>query len=374
MIASNSVLGIIFANMHDSTVSDLTKQRTMGSVLFGGRYRMIDFPLSNMVNSGIHEVGVITKANYQSLLDHVGSGREWDLSGKKGGLHLLPPFGHVGSGIYRGRIEALDGAWNFIEHSQAEYVLLSDCDTVTTIDYRPAIESHIESNADITAIYSKGFYNSAKNQSATVFGMDETGRVNDVMINPQMIGECNIGLNMFIMSKPFLKKIVKEAMSRSLYSFRRNILQGKKDEFKIMGYEHTGYYSKIDSLNSYYESNMALLDTEIRKKLFKQSAPIYTKVRDNGPVKYGLESKINNSLIADGCIIEGTVENCVLFRGVKVGKNTVVKNCILMQNTIVEDDCNLNYVITDKNVQVGKGRVITGSETYPLFIGKNATI
>ena len=126
--------------------------------------------------------------------------------------------------------------------------------------------------------------------------MDETGRVNDVMINPQMIGECNIGLNMFIMSKPFLKKIVKEAMSRSLYSFRRNILQGKKDEFKIMGYEHTGYYSKIDSLNSYYESNMALLDTEIRKKLFKQSAPIYTKVRDNGPVKYGLESKINNSL------------------------------------------------------------------------------
>ena len=141
-----------------------------------------------------------------------------------------------------------------------------------------------------------------------------------------------------------------------------------------MGYEHKEFYAKIDSLNSYYDSNMSLLETEVRNKLFKKTSPIYTKVRDNGPVKYGLESKINNSLIADGCIIEGTVENCVLFRGVKIGKNTVVRDCILMQNTIIDNDCNLSHIITDKNVQIGQGRVMTGSETYPLFIGKNAII
>lgn len=374
MISNNSVLGLIFANMHDSTVSDLTKSRTMGSILFGGRYRLIDFPLSNMVNSGISEVGVITKSNYQSLLDHVGSGREWDLSRKNGGLHLLPPFGHVGSGIYRGRIEAMDGVWDFIEHSPADYVVLSDCDVITTIDYKPVIEMHIESNADITAVFSKGMYNSAKNQSATVFGLDEAGRINDVMINPQIIGECNIGLNMFVMDKAFLKKIVKEAMSRSLYSFSRNILQARKEDFKIIGYEHKGYYSKIDCLDSYYGANMALLDTENRNMLFKKSAPVYTKIRDNGPVKFGLESEIKNSLIADGCVIDGIVENCVLFRGVKISKNTVVKNCILMQDTIINEDCNLSYIITDKNVIIGEERVLTGSETYPLYIGKNAQI
>ena len=144
MGAKKNVLGLIFASMHDSDVIDLTKKRTMGSIPFGGRYRLIDFPLSNMVNSGIKEVGVITKSNYGSLLDHLGSGREWDLSRKNGGLHLLPPFSHVDSGMYRGRLEALNGVWDFVEHSNAEYVVMSDCDVVTTIDYKSAVAFHEE--------------------------------------------------------------------------------------------------------------------------------------------------------------------------------------------------------------------------------------
>lgn len=374
MSAKKNVLGLIFASMHDSDVIDLTKKRTMGSIPFGGRYRLIDFPLSNMVNSGIKEVGVITKSNYGSLLDHLGSGREWDLSIKNGGLHLLPPFSHVDGGVYRGRIEALNGVWEFVDHSDAEYVIMSDCDIVTTIDYKAVVDFHEQNGADITVIYGKYPYDSSKEQSAIVLGIDEENRINDVMINPQIAGECNICLNMFMIAKDTLKNIVINSISRSEYHFAKDILQAKKNEYKIMGYEHKGYFSKIDSVRAYYDANMALLDTENRDALFIKSAPIYTKIRDNGPVKFGLESDIKNSLIADGCIIEGTVENCVLCRGAKIGKDAFVKNCVIMQDTVIGDKCSIHSVITDKNVEIGEEKIMTGSASYPLYIGKNAVI
>ena len=227
-----SVLGMIFASMHDSSVIELTKQRTMGSIPFGGRYRLIDFPLSNMVNSGIVEVGVITKSNYGSLMDHVGSGREWDLSRKKGGLHLLPPYSQIG-GIYRGRLDALNNIWSFIEHSKAKYVILSDCDVITAINFTPVLEQHIKTEADITAIYSKAVYDSEKNHSTNVLELDENGRVKDVLVDPQFSGECNVCLDMFVISKDFLKKIITGAASRNQYSFIRDVLQAKKNEYKI---------------------------------------------------------------------------------------------------------------------------------------------
>ncbi|MGN0621098.1 MAG: glucose-1-phosphate adenylyltransferase subunit GlgD [Porcipelethomonas sp.] len=374
MSAKNEVLGLIFASMHDSSVIDLTKKRTMGSIPFGGRYRLIDFPLSNMVNSGIKEVGVITKSNYGSLLDHLGSGKEWDLSSKDGGLHLLPPFSHVDSGMYRGRLEALNGVWEFIEHSDAEYVVMSDCDIATTIDYKAAVDFHKETEADITVIYGRYAYDRSKDQTANVLGIDENGRINDVMVNPQISGECSISLDMFVVKKDFLKNMVITSASRNQYDFTKDILQAKKDEYKIMAYEHKGYFSKIDTMTGYYEANLELLDSEKRNKLFIKTAPIYTKIRDNGPVKFGLESDIKNSLVADGCVIDGTVENCVLCRGVKVGKDAVVKNSVIMQDTVIGSKCSINSVITDKNVEIGEGKVLTGSESYPIYIGKNAKI
>lgn len=373
MIVNYSVLGLIFASMHDSSVSELTKQRTMGSIPFGGRYRLIDFPLSNMVNSGVPEVGVITKSNYGSLLDHLGSGREWDLSRKKGGLHLLPPYSQTG-GIYKGRLDALSNIWSFVEHSSAKYVILSNCDVVTTIDFNAVLKQHISSEADITLIYSKGIYDSEKNQRVTVLEINSEGRVKDVLVEPQLSGECNMWLDMFIISKEFLKKIVFDAASRNQHSFTREILQGKKDEYKIMGYEHKGFFTRIDSVQSFYQANMTLLEPEKRNAIFMKNMPIYTKIADNGPAKYGLESNIKNSLIADGCVIEGTVENSVLFRGVKVGKGTVVKNSILLQGTAVGHKCEISSVITDKNVEISSEKVLTGSETYPLYIGKNGKI
>lgn len=369
-----NVLGLVFANMHDTTLGDMTKNRTMGSVMFGGRYRLIDFPLSNMVNSGISEVGVITKSNYQSLLDHLGSAREWDLARKKGGLYILPPFGNVESTLYRGRIEALYGAMSFIKHSRAKYVILSDCDVVTNIDYKPIVAAHIESGADITAVAHTGVYSSDDIKTSTVFNVDADKNVTSVLINPDISGTCTTSLNVFVMSMDFLIETVNDAMARGNVSFERNILQEKCRELKIKIYEYDDYFSKLNSPESYFKSNMALLEPENARKLFVPKRSIYTKVSDNAPVKYDLDSKVSNSLIADGCIIEGEVENSVLFRGVKVGKGAKVKNCILMQGTVVGDNAELNYLITDKNVSICENHILTSSPQYPMYVGKGASV
>lgn len=369
-----NVLGLVFANMHDTTLGDMTKNRTMGSVMFGGRYRLIDFPLSNMVNSGISEVGVITKSNYQSLLDHLGSAREWDLARKKGGLYILPPFGNVESTLYRGRIEALYGAMSFIKHSRAKYVILSDCDVVTNIDYKPIVAAHIESGADITAVAHTGVYSSEDIKTSTVFNVDADKNVTSVLINPDISGTCTTSLNVFVMSMDFLIETVNDAMARGNVSFERNILQDKCRELKIKIYEYDNYFSKLNSPESYFKSNMALLEPENARKLFVPKRSIYTKVSDNAPVKYDLDSKVSNSLIADGCIIEGEVENSVLFRGVKVGKGAKVKNCILMQGTVVGDNAELNYLITDKNVSICENHILTSSPQYPMYVGKGASV
>ena len=369
-----NVLGLVFANMHDTTLGDMTKNRTMGSVMFGGRYRLIDFPLSNMVNSGISEVGVITKSNYQSLLDHLGSAREWDLARKKGGLYILPPFGNVESTLYRGRIEALYGAMSFIKHSRAKYVILSDCDVVTNIDYKPIVAAHIESGADITAVAHTGVYSSDDTKTSTVFNVDADKNVTSVLINPDISGTCTTSLNVFVMSMDFLIETVNDAMARGNVSFERNILQEKCRELKIKIYEYDNYFSKLNSPESYFKSNMALLEPENARKLFVPKRSIYTKVSDNAPVKYDLDSKVSNSLIADGCIIEGEVENSVLFRGVKVGKGAKVKNCILMQGTVVGDNAELSYLITDKNVSICENHILTSSPQYPMYVGKGASV
>lgn len=369
-----NVLGLVFANMHDTTLGDMTKNRTMGSVMFGGRYRLIDFPLSNMVNSGISEVGVITKSNYQSLLDHLGSAREWDLARKKGGLYILPPFGNVESTLYRGRIEALYGAMSFIKHSRAKYVILSDCDVVTNIDYKPIVAAHIESGADITAVAHTGVYSSDDIKTSTVFNVDADKNVTSVLINPDISGTCTTSLNVFVMSMDFLIETINDAMARGNVSFERNILQEKCRELKIKIYEYDNYFSKLNSPESYFKSNMALLEPENARKLFVPKRSIYTKVSDNAPVKYDLDSKVSNSLIADGCIIEGEVENSVLFRGVKVGKGAKVKNCILMQGTVVGDNAELSYLITDKNVSICENHILTSSPQYPMYVGKGASV
>lgn len=373
-INMKNVLGIVFANMHDMTVESLTQKRTMGSILFGGRYRLIDFPLSNMVNSGITNIGVVTKHNYQSLLDHMGNGRSWDLSRKNGGLHILPPFGNNESTLYRGRLEALYGAISFITHAPQEYVVMSDCDVIANIDFRPIVAFHEKSGADITVVTSTGKLNSYETKQGTFMTVDSQGRVQEVFIHSGLEGTGALNLNMYVVKKDFLVDIIMSYTAKGMYSFERDVLQAKKNELKIMAYDYKGYYKQICSILSYFNANMDLLDVKNSRELFNRNCPIYTKLKDNAPSKYGLDSKVTNSLIADGCVIDGEVENCVLFRGVKIGKGSVVKNSILMQDTVVGENTTIDYAITDKNVVVGDSRSLSSSESFPIYVAKDAKV
>lgn len=368
------MLGIIFSNMHDTILGELTENRTTGSVPFGGRYRMVDFVLSSMVNSDITDVGIITKQNYQSLMDHVGAGRAWDLARKRGGLVILPPFASRGGGIYRGRLEALGGAMGYIKRCNAKYVVLCDCDIISNIDLRSMIHEHIKSGAQITMMVKNTQIQPESIRDVTTVFFDSDHNVTDIMMRPDVQGNQNVYMNVLLIEKTLLERMVSEAISRDQYSLIRHALQPSIGKLSIKAYEFTGYSHRICGLKSYFDAHMQLLDHKVRAQLFPRDLPIFTKVRDEVPVKYGLSSQVSNSLIADGCIIEGTVENSVIFRGVRIGKGTRLKNCIIMQNTMISDNTHLEYVITDKNVLIKNSRTLVGYETYPLFIAKGNTI
>ncbi len=374
MASMANVLGLIFANMHEANLPELTKGRAMASVPFGARYRMIDFPLSNMVNSGITQVGIITKQNYYSLMDHLGMGSEWDLARKTGGLHILPPYRSEGSGIYRGRLEALAGAAEFIRESDAEYVVLADSNVVANMDIKPMVDFHEKSGADITCVYGRGVYSTERTMTMTVLSVDEDNKVYDVLARPAISGEMNVALDVYVMRRKFLEDLIRESECRGLYSFETDILLHKLHDYKIMGYKYDKYYEIIDSMKTYYKANADMMDRDICHEVFNLERPIYTKIRDVAPAKYGIDADVKGSLIADGCIIEGKVENSVLFRGVVVQKGAVVKDSIVMQGTVIEEKANCINVIADKDVTLTKNRTITGSAEYPVFISKGANV
>ena len=371
----NNTLGIIFSNMHDTRLGDLTELRTMGSVPIGGRYRFVDFVLSNMVNSGINTVGVVTKNNYQSLIDHLGSGREWDLSRKNGGLHILPPYGRSSNGIYRGRMEALANILGYIRSSKAKYIVMSDCDVIANIDYADVIKKHVESGKEMTLLYKMRDASKENDENMIILTADNDGNVTDMRKSTGFDQNVKVFMNIVVVNKAFLENLTVSCNQRNLYSFRNDVLLGGMlDKGQINTYEFTGFSAQIHSMLSYYNTNMEMLKKEVRDDLFCRERPIYTKVRDQSPAMYGLGSDVKNSLIADGCIIRGKVENCIVFRGVHIGADAVVKNSIIMQGTRIGSGCDLNYVITDKNVVIGESKKLMGVESYPVYVKKGSNI
>lgn len=368
----NNVLGIVFSNMHEELVREITEVRTMASVPIGGRYRLIDFILSNMVNCGINKVGVVTKSNYQSLMDHLGSGKAWDLSKKRDGLFILPPFGNS-SGEFNNKIETLNSIIGFLENSKEDYVLLSDCDTICNIDFKNVILQHIKNKADITMVYKKG--HAPKNiKELVVLSLESDGHIKDISIDPNDADEYSYSFNMYLIKRDLLIKSIREASSKNKKNFKRDILQRNVNRFRMFGYEFKGYAHTISSMSEYFAANMEMMNSDIREELFKSEKPIYTKVRDDMPTKYGLKSKVSNSLIANGCIIEGEVENSILFRGVHIGKDTKVSNCVIMQDSHISDRTILKYVILDKDVVIREERELKGFKTYPIYISKGSDI
>ena len=368
----HGILGIIICNMHDELLSEITAHRTIGSVPFGGRYRMIDFSLSNMANSGIKDVGIVPSRNYQSLIDHLGSGQEWDMARKNGGLCILPPYGS-GSGVYEGRMQAIAGIENFIRKSAADLVVLSDSDVVANIDLEPVLKQHAETSADITLVYKyTDVFPEGRECVALNFGDD--GRLKDLLTRPELSVKQDIYLDIAVIKKSLLEQLISESKSRDEHSFVRFVLKGKASVLNIHGYCFDGWSNKLTGLKNYMDSNLALLNPAVRASLFPAERPIYTRVRDEVSARYGSFAEVENSLITDGCVIDGKVENSVIFRGARIEKGAVVSGCVLMHNTVVKSGAVLRHVITDKNVVVSSGEQLSGSEKYPLYIPKGTEL
>ena len=376
MLASNSkALGIIFPNTYDALVPELSNVRLMASIPFASRYRMIDFILSSMVNCGIGNVSVLVRNNYYSLMDHLGSGREWDLTRKNGGLNIVPPFAEKDSKLYSGRVEALANILGFLRKQKEKYVVMADAHIACNFDFTDMIRFHEEHNADVTAAYIQqklpdSFIRHAANDRGLYYTFDLSGsRITNIYINSKDTNVLNFGMNIYVIAREKLIDMINTASVRGMVYFERDVLAPHLDVLNIQAYEFTGYAARISDMKAYFDENMNLLDDKNLDALF-EGHPIYTKIRDDNPTRYLAGSKASNVMVADGCVIEGEVENCVIFRGVKVAKGAVVKNCVLMQDTVIGEDAKVEYTITDKDVVISAGKELKGADSFPLYIAK----
>ena len=377
---NEEALAVIFANSYDALIPEMVSERLMASIPFAGRYRLCDFLISSMVHSGIDNISLIVKKNYHSLMDHLGSGQEFDLARKNGGINIVPPYAQKQIKVYEGRVEAIESLKGYLRKCTQKYVIMADANYVFNFDFGELIEAHKNTGADITAMYRKQevpkvFLRPNGNNDEMYYTFDiDDGRIKKIYINDRDMGKVNFGMNIYIMEKEKLIRIVDDAFVHGYSYFTRDLMATNTDSLNIQAYEYTGYASQITDMKSYFEENMKLLDEDNREALFKSGNSIYTKIRDDNPTRYINGSKAKNVMVADGCVIEGTVENSILSRGVKIGKNAKVKNCILLQDTVIEDGANLEYVITDKNVRVSRNRSLTGNDSFQVYVAKGQTV
>jgi glucose-1-phosphate adenylyltransferase len=369
----NNIVGILFPNAHDELLAEMTEKRSMGSVPFFGRYRIIDFSLSNLVNAGISKVGIVTKSNYQSLMDHIGTGKAWDLDRKNGGLFFLPPYSNTDAKVYKGHLDGLSGAMGFLKHCTEQYVVLCDGDVITNFNLSDMIERHIDSGADVTIAYKRGKM-PVNHHDVMSFDLDGD-KITDISFASSDEADCIFSLDIIVMSREKLIDIVKYGFEHNLTSLSRDIFHHTFKTYDMRGYEVKEYASVMDGRDSYVRATTEILNCpKVRTELFCKERPVFTKTRDDMPTIYGLESLVKNSIIADGCVIEGTVRNSVLFRGVKVEKGAVVENSIVMQDSVIGEGADIEYVTLDKRVTVGDGKTLKGTEIYPIYVRKNSEV
>ena len=372
--SSNNVLGIIFPNSYDNVVPELVTERLMASIPFASRYRMIDFVLSSMANCGIDNISIIVRKNYHSLMDHLGAGREWDLTRKNGGLSIIPPFAEKTVKMYTGRVEALASILPLLKDEKEKYVVMCDTNIAVNFDFNALIDAHIASGADVTIAYKEepipeGLRSPNYDKDLYYTLSMEENRVKKIYINSEAEGPQNLSMNIYVLERKLLIDLINTAYVRGFAYFERDILAQQIDKLNIQGYKFDGYTARISGMKSYFDENMKLLNEENLDGLFS-GHQIYTKIRDDNPTRYISGAKVKNIMAADGCVIEGEVENSVLFRGVKIGKGAKVKNCVLMQDTVVEEGANLEYVITDKDVTITAGKELKGTDSFQVYAAK----
>ena len=372
----NNAFGLIVTADRSTHLKDLTLSRSAGAVPFGGRYRIIDFTLSNMVNAGITSVGLVTEKNYHSLMDHLGSGKEWDLHRKRDGLFILPPFmTKDNSGVFRGAIDAIRSVLGYVRRTQEDYAVLAWPRVVMNLDLTAMIEQHVETGADITILYAEdgSLRPEEQNQDLRLI-LDEKGRVTDMELDAYRPHSVNRSADVMILKKELLEYLVEEAYARGEYDFHRDILLKKCKTLNIMGYKFEGFLARMESVEGYFANSMALLNPDVQADLFNARRPIYTKVKDEVAARYSVSAQVKNALVADGCVIEGLVENSILFRGVHVKPGARIYNSIVMQGAEVDENAILDHVILDKGVKILPGRSLQGYDSFPIVIRKNQTV
>jgi glucose-1-phosphate adenylyltransferase len=369
-----NVTGIIFAN--DGNVSILTEKRTMASLPFGGRYRQVDFALSNLTCAGIHRVGIVTRHSYQSLMYHVGSGEEWGLDMEEGGLEYLTPYSSSRVSNYRGKLESLYSAMSFLEYGDDdELIVMIDSAILSNLDLGKVLESHMQSGRDITLVTKKGIANGSRMLDLAV-KLDRRGEISDMVVDYAAAQDYEASMDIFVLNKRWLMEQVKAHIARNLYHMDRDLVLGlwqkKELTINVLSYEGLAMYN--ESVEEYFQNSLRLTDKAVREDLFGRCHPVYTKVRDRVPTYYGESCAIENCSVADGCILEGKVRNCVLFRQVTVSAGAQVENCVIMNDTVIGEGAQLKYVILDKDVVVRPGAQLMGTPVNPVIIGRGGVV
>ncbi len=374
-----NTLGIIIGFDGNNDLRELSEHRPVASVPFGGRYRVIDFMMSNLVNSGCYQVAVLMRDKYQSLLDHLGSGKDWDLSRKRGGMFLLPPnaFAPKSSPLvtenYRTSLEALGSISDMLNKNKSEHVLICSADIVANIPLDEVMKEHKKSEADVTIVCTKNPEGGAFDM---FLGLSPRHEVEDIRNGDNMGGKCKYkSMGIYIMKRKYLQSLLSDCVTHNLRSFERDAMQHVfKRGDKVHGYVFDKYSAKIENVKGYFSASMDMLDKDIRDQVFLKNRPILTKIYDEAPTYYGEDAEVSDSLIADGSRIEGTVENSIIFRGCTIAKDAIVKDSIVLPNSSIGEGVELSYVVTDKGVTVRENRKMMGSATYPVAIAKNATV
>ena len=367
-------MGIIFAN--DGSIGSLTDKRTMASLPFGGRYRQVDFALSNLSAAGIRQVGIITRHSYQSLMHHVGSGEEWGMELDEGGLEFLTPYAMSRTDNYRGKLESLHSAMTFLEYGgDDEYVIMIDSAVLSNIDLADVLENHIASGKLITVVTKAGIAN-GKKQLDLALKLTDGGKILDMAVDYVAPADYAASMDIFVLSKKWLIEQVKEHIAHALYHMDRDLVLGlfHNDPESINVYQFKGLAMYNESVEEYFRNSLALTCKDVRNDLFHYNHPVYTKVRDRVPTYYGEGCEIENCIVADGCILEGEAENSVLFRQVTLEAGAEVEGCIIMNDTVVGAGSQLKYVILDKNVTVRPGSKLIGTPTNPIIVRRGETV
>ena len=374
-----NTLGIIIGFDSNNDLRELSEHRPVASVPFGGRYRVIDFMMSNLVNSGCYQVAVLMRDKYQSLLDHLGSGKDWDLSRKRGGMFLLPPnaFAPKSSPLvtenYRTSLEALGSISDMLNKNKSEHVLICSADIVANIPLDEVMKEHKKSEADVTIVCTKNPEGGAFDMFLDLSPRHE---VEDIRNGDNMGGKCKYkSMGIYIMKRKYLQSLLSDCVTHNLRSFERDAMQHVfKRGDKVHVYVFDKYSAKIENVKGYFSASMDMLDKDIRDQVFLENRPILTKIYDEAPTYYGEDAEVSDSLIADGSRIEGTVKNSIIFRGCTIAKDAVVKDSIVLPNSSIGEGVELSYVVTDKGVTVRENRKMVGGATYPVAIAKNATV